>query len=175
MTVDTKMTETERRYLTERDNKFMLMVCANTYKQLDIPMADWNPQILLDHTKYVMANQAPLDFRTLIKRHTKGARLNKAIVFNGDYGMSCQGNYGAYCSPRVDLESVYQYSSLEVGMVGSFPKNIPSANKEGSIFYGMPHSEDFTESGWIAPWMPIEKIQEVFDFMRARFGLEKVK
>lgn len=42
---------------------------------------------------------------------------------------------------------------------------------EGGIYYGFPHPNSFSPYDQSAPYVPVEEVQDIFDFLRARFGL----
>jgi len=63
---------------------------------------------------------------------------------------------------------------IGVGPLANTEITIRHANPdflEGEVYYGLPHLDVFSPYGQESPYVPIAKVQCVFDFLRARFGL----
>lgn len=152
--------------------------------------------ILYEGTKAELRIQPAVDFRNLLRTHTfmnssMGEldvcfRLFESVKFQSDIDISIQASHYHYCSPRETLNDVKGYASWEISfyrpfsvehrIVGDTDENeetiVPDPHfAPGGILFGFPHQDVFSPYDSVAGRILTEKIQDMVDFLRARFGL----
>lgn len=106
------------------------------------------------------------DFRELLKQEEKGYstsyRKFKAIKI-GDYSFSIQASGSHYCSPRITMEDIYYYRTMEIAILKN--EDWVDLNNE-SFFFDWIDYESFLENydGMVGSYIPIDMIQSLLDF-----------
>jgi hypothetical protein len=143
--------------------------------------------ILYDGTEAGLKTQPALDFRKLLRTHTftnhsMGEldlcfRLFESVKFCSDIDISIQASYYHYCTPRQTLNDINAYTSWEISFYRPFSVEqtdeviADPRFESGGILFDFPHQDVFSHYDSVAGRVPTEKIQDMVDFLRARFGL----
>lgn len=161
----------------------------------------WPQEILYCGTDYMLRTQPHIDFRDVMVRRQDGVIVfqdgeetnflheipwhpkNDPIRFGSRVELEIQAGRMYFSSPKSDSFDLYGYRDMQfkVKMAGDEIYLADSSDVESS-FAGIPLRDRDSSRGRLAsrawqPWIgaignaTIEEIQEIFDFLRARFGL----
>jgi len=176
--MDKRFSEVLRRFHVEPDNGLVLNTIVMLYKASNVEMLDWDNMVLSSYTNDLIKNQEQIDFRKLLvtqedrSSYDSDHRFYRGIPFNEKISLSVQGSRAHYCTPRRTLKNIYDYSCMEIALVndGGLIDVGDDIFKTG-ILKGLPNQEIFESEGTVGPYIDIEVIQGIFDFLRVRVGL----